>query len=194
MIRSQKPERIEYEKERARKRWQNMSEEEKEKKRVYQREYDKNQWHNNPEYRKRKQEYDKTRIRTTTSEQKKRLAYLKKERMKDPEVRKQYALVNRISAHNLRAQRGGLEFGLTLEQWIDIIKEHNGECHYCGNHSPIWEMEHLFPQHLGGGFTKSNIVPSCSPCNRLKSRKSDKEFIAYMRAHPEQFYYAKRIP
>ena len=56
---------------------------------------------------------------------------------------------------------------LTSGEWIDILKEHNYKCIYCGKQFSIFEMtkEHIIPVSVGGNNTKENIVPACGSCN-----------------------------
>ena len=48
------PQRVAYENKRGRERWANMSQEEKDKRHIRQRIYDKNRWKNDPEFKRRK--------------------------------------------------------------------------------------------------------------------------------------------
>lgn len=49
-----------------------------------------------------------------------------------------------------------------------------GVCHHCGlrYHPSELTMDHLTPIARGGQTRKSNVVPSCKPCNTLKGHKT----------------------
>ena len=71
-------------------------------------------------------------------------------------------------------------------------------CWYCGEQSidewqtedgseflfDDWDLEidHFHPRAKGGGNEKTNLVPACKDCNRLKSAKSIEEFRAAWQA------------
>lgn len=66
-----------------------------------------------------------------------------------------------------RARKAGLPATLTLDQWLDILKEHDWKCHYCKTR-PYEAIEHRVPIYRGGGTTAENCVPSCRTCNLSK--------------------------
>ena len=58
----------------------------------------------------------------------------------------------------------------------------NGECFYCRN--PLghildrnFELEHQTPLSRGGKHCATNVVLSCTPCNRRKGAKTAEEFM-----------------
>lgn len=134
--------------------------------------YDKDRWRNNEEDRLKRQERDKKR------------------------VRKYNRVVGRRASQKRRAIEKGLPHDLTNEQWLEIVSQYNSCCRYCGNkHDELdLEQEHRIPSSRGGGYTALNITPSCLACNRKKHTKTEEEFIAFIRAHPREFSYAKSIP
>ena len=63
---------------------------------------------------------------------------------------------------------------LTAEEWVDILKQYNYGCAYCGKKlvdSFDTTRDHIIPISKGGNNVKENIIPSCRSCN---SKKSDK--------------------
>lgn len=49
----------------------------------------------------------------------------------------------------------------------------NPTCHWCG-YAGIpaeFDADHILPVALGGKNTRSNLVPSCSRCNRARGKK-----------------------
>ncbi len=52
-----------------------------------------------------------------------------------------------------------------------------GRCHHCGGQFPKTQltMDHLIPVARGGKSTKSNVVPSCRPCNQSRGHVLDVE-------------------
>ena len=63
---------------------------------------------------------------------------------------------------------------LTSVQWIELLREHDYACHYCGVcESDVVKLtrDHIIPVTKGGLHTKDNIVPACQPCNARKGTK-----------------------
>jgi 5-methylcytosine-specific restriction endonuclease McrA len=63
---------------------------------------------------------------------------------------------------------------LTSEQWSAALAYFNGCCAYCGSQQSFWhviEKEHFIPLTKGGGYTASNIIPSCRECNSSKNNR-----------------------
>jgi len=70
-----------------------------------------------------------------------------------------------------RANRREFINTLTLDEWLDILKEYDYKCTYCGcefdeNNMPT--KEHIIPISKGGDNVKENIVPACRSCNSKK--------------------------
>jgi len=59
---------------------------------------------------------------------------------------------------------------LTATEWLEIVIEHKGLCHYCRMKRKL-TLDHVIPLRKGGQHTKENVVPACGPCN---SKKRDK--------------------
>lgn len=76
---------------------------------------------------------------------------------------------------------------LTIEQWNDIKNHFNNQCAYCGMteqehlkvYSQALHQEHIVPLTKGGGYTSSNILPSCKSCN---SQKNNSDFLKWYRS------------
>lgn len=73
------------------------------------------------------------------------------------------------AATNVKAQNGR-SGDLTLEQWLKILDDSQGRCHYCSTYVGIEKLaiEHVFPASRGGKCTVTNIVASCRSCNSRK--------------------------
>jgi 5-methylcytosine-specific restriction endonuclease McrA len=101
-------------------------------------------------------------------------AYRKREGVKERE-RAQSKAWNR--AHPERcvanvARRDALKrlapgFGVTPEQWEDVLAASLGLCAYCNERRKL-EMDHIDPISKGGAHDVANIVAACGPCNRSK--------------------------
>ena len=60
---------------------------------------------------------------------------------------------------------------LTSEEWLNILKEYDYKCAYCGKKlidSFDTTRDHIIPLSKGGDNTKENIVPACRSCNCKK--------------------------
>ncbi|OMD20654.1 hypothetical protein BJP48_30840 [Paenibacillus odorifer] len=68
-----------------------------------------------------------------------------------------------------RDKEKNLTADLTPEQWNACLEHFDHKCAYCGQSSDCLNMEHFIPVSKGGGFTVSNIVPSCGICNSMKN-------------------------
>lgn len=64
--------------------------------------------------------------------------------------------------------------------WKNRLGE--GKCHYCGRRCPPRQltMDHQIPLVRGGRTSKSNCVPACPECNRLKSNLPAEEWKAML--------------
>lgn len=63
---------------------------------------------------------------------------------------------------------------LTLNEWLDILKEHDYSCTYCGvefDENTLPTKDHIIPISKGGNNIKENIVPACRSCNSKKHNK-----------------------
>jgi 5-methylcytosine-specific restriction endonuclease McrA len=64
---------------------------------------------------------------------------------------------------------------LTAEEWLNILKENNFRCIYCGKDllnlfdKPV--RDHIIPISKGGNNTKENVTSACRSCNAKKYNK-----------------------
>ena len=63
---------------------------------------------------------------------------------------------------------------LTSQEWLDILKDYDYKCAYCGiefDENTLPEKDHIIPIDRGGDNIKENIMPSCRSCNAKKGTK-----------------------
>lgn len=85
----------------------------------------------------------------------------------------------RQGSQRRRARARHLPSDLTNDEWEAILNLWGYRCAYCGVPSeevdgPL-QQEHVIPMSQGGGYTASNIVPSCPGCNYRKLNKTPGE-------------------
>lgn len=76
-----------------------------------------------------------------------------------------------------RAKRRMVESTLTATEWLEILKEQNGRCYYCGREFDLFltpEQDHRVPVSKLGPHTKENVVAACGRCNKSKGNRSDR--------------------
>jgi hypothetical protein len=101
----------------------------------------------------------------------------------DAEADKRYWL----SKYKRRAKKLGIEFSLKDSEFYDICSM---DCFYCGdspvprdhgyvrkNDTGIYKANGIDKIDPDGGYTKDNSVPCCTPCNMMKTDKSQEDFI-----------------
>lgn len=94
--------------------------------------------------------------------------------------------LKRLRMQVYRASRS-CEFGaqpndLTLEDWLDILREANGRCSYCG--VSCWPtLDHDIRGSRDGKNTRGNIVAACQSCNAGKGDWTGEEWRAQLRKH-----------
>lgn len=86
----------------------------------------------------------------------------------------------KLIGHKRRAKMRGATATLTLTQWQETWQEFNGKCFWCRKVATC--MEHIVPiqprpGNQQGHHTKSNVVPSCQPCNSSKLNKDPLVFL-----------------
>lgn len=89
----------------------------------------------------------------------------------------------RINCYKKNAERKGLEYSLTEEQFKEITQK---DCHYCGaKPNNICNSKNSFGAYIYNGldridntkgYTIDNIVPCCIVCNNAKSKLTVQEF------------------
>ena len=61
-----------------------------------------------------------------------------------------------------------------------VYKKSGGKCWYCGKKlGSIFDVDHFVAKHNGGIDDFSNLVPSCSTCNRVKKHRTLENFRNY---------------
>lgn len=79
----------------------------------------------------------------------------------------------KVKFHNKRAVTAGATGDLTLMQWLDILWQSQGHCHYCHMYIgyKFLVLEHTIPIADAGSTTSHNVVPACQRCNMGKGDK-----------------------
>lgn len=87
-------------------------------------------------------------------------------------------------SYKIRSRRKEQEFGLTKEQFIEIIKKN---CYYCNskpkklknhnNRNGTYTANGIDRVDSGMGYILDNCVPCCSMCNTMKMGHTYKDFI-----------------
>ena len=57
----------------------------------------------------------------------------------------------------------------------EILRRDNFTCQYCGKKTKSLTLDHVYPKHLGGLYTWSNLVAACPACNHRKGGRTLKE-------------------
>lgn len=73
----------------------------------------------------------------------------------------------RIQVQRRRARIRNAKGEFTAEDWIDIKKNFDHKCAYCGMKKSL-TVDHVIPLSKGGRHDKDNIVPACINCNSSK--------------------------
>lgn len=63
-----------------------------------------------------------------------------------------------------------------------VLRRDRNRCAYCGRHATT--VDHLVPRCRGGGWTWSNTVAACSPCNNRKADRTPEEAGMRLLARP----------
>lgn len=66
---------------------------------------------------------------------------------------------------------------LKRTEWLAILAEHNGHCHYCSKKAKL-TLDHVIPLSKGGKHSKDNVVPACGHCNSSKGAKTQEQWAA----------------
>ena len=92
------------------------------------------------------------------------------------------------SSQKRRALKKSTIATLTTEQWQESLDFFENSCAYCGKKTEKLQQEHVIPVNLKGGYTRTNIIPSCQPCN---SSKQKREFEPWYKVQP--FFSLERL-
>lgn len=141
------------------------------------REYDRQRWHNDAEYRVRKRNQDRERYQNNPqANARKRAAVLRYYYAvrHTPKYRHMRNRRDRINKQRRRARLAAVESTLTMQEWQAILKEQNHRCAACQRHFNIFlrpTLDHIVPVSKGGGTTKENTQALCASCNSRKRTK-----------------------
>jgi hypothetical protein len=104
----------------------------------------------------------------------------------------EYVINLKYGHYKRGAEKRGLEFGLSKEEFAILLQE---PCHYCGT-----ERSNVYNQHqrIGRneefryngidrkdneiGYVSSNVVSSCVVCNRGKNSMSYEEYVEWIKS------------
>jgi len=84
--------------------------------------------------------------------------------------------VKRVEDQNQRARENGVDATLTLLEWLETVKDFDGQCYCCGK--PFQALDHYIPLSKGGGTTAQNCLPICNRCNSIKGAYLPDELLA----------------
>lgn len=89
----------------------------------------------------------------------------------------------RMLVRDHKKKTSKIPFDLSLEEFKELY-EHN-ECFYCGGEiaNRGYHIDRVIPSK---GYTKSNIVPCCWPCNNFKREKPLNQFAQEIIAFAER--------
>ena len=60
----------------------------------------------------------------------------------------------------------------SVEPFRDFVLERDGHsCRYCGNNTPPFHIDHVYPVIKGGETSADNLVTACQRCNSEKHAK-----------------------
>jgi len=57
----------------------------------------------------------------------------------------------------------------------EVFRRDKYRCQYCGRQTLDLTIDHIFPRHLGGMHTWTNVVTACSSCNHKKGGRTLKD-------------------
>ena len=169
----------------------------KECRRKYRKEYYQKYNHDNREYvRERNKKYQKEnkdtpkRINYRIQYNKKNRERINENRRKREKIRRannpeKYRALDIIKFQKRRSLKKKTLTGFTNEHWASALEFFGEICAYCGCKNKMTQ-DHLVPLSKGGGYTKTNIIPSCSSCNRSKGAKDFHEW------YPSQTFYDRK--
>lgn len=84
------------------------------------------------------------------------------------------------------AKRRNIVFSLTLKEFDDLTSQ---KCFLCGKHSPNKNYSGIDRMNNDKGYIKSNCVPCCEICNRLKYKLSVETIYNHL---GDIFYHLKK--
>lgn len=77
------------------------------------------------------------------------------------------------TSHRMRAARRSAPGHHTHKQWLSRIDQLGWKCFHCGKDltPETITKDHYQPLAKGGSNNVENLVPSCSPCNKVKGHR-----------------------
>jgi 5-methylcytosine-specific restriction endonuclease McrA len=84
-----------------------------------------------------------------------------------------------------RAKKAGSSGIISWEEWQELLKEHDGKCHWCGLklHPSFMSLDHVQPLCRGGLNIKANAVPSCINCNHQRKWYDELKYPEIYKKH-----------
>jgi hypothetical protein len=121
----------------------------------------------NPEYYRNAAREREARLRLESADFRKR-NYDKAQRWikENPD---RYSELMTASNSGRRARIMGAEGQYTTQEWMDLKKDYDNHCVYCGRKMTKLTADHVEPLKLGGNNSIDNIAPSCKHCNLSKN-------------------------
>jgi hypothetical protein len=120
-----------------------------------------------------------------------------------------YSRADYAVAKITREEYQDLRDDYSSRELIAALKKHGTDCYYCGCETyqkstaswfkrfMIWvnpfskirirEIDHVISVFLGGRYHRTNLVPSCKPCNRKKSCWIMGRFLKPVLAHLQKY-------
>lgn len=117
------------------------------------RQRDKERWHNDPDYRKRKNEWKRGRFHS------------------DPEFRRRKLMLGVQHRRTRRARLLEAAGSYTREEWNQLCARYDHRCLRCGADGKL-HADHVVPLSKGGRNSIDNIQPLCGSCNKQKHTKT----------------------
>lgn len=121
---------------------------------------------NNPNYRKKYYQKHKRRHNELTKE------WHEKNKEKHRNLKRKWYEENkelfRVYCVRYQHKKRELPYDFTNSDWKQALDFFGYSCAYCGEFSETFHKEHIIPVSKGGGFVRSNIIPSCASCNLSK--------------------------
>jgi hypothetical protein len=77
----------------------------------------------------------------------------------------------RFSHIKMRAKQDKITLSLTFEEYVAIA---TNNCFYCGLQNQTFGIDRIDSSH---GYEVNNCVSSCQPCNRMKQRTNQHDFL-----------------
>jgi hypothetical protein len=84
----------------------------------------------------------------------------------------------RISKNRRLYLKKSVPCTLTENEWEETLDFFKHSCAYCGERNEKLHQEHVIPVSKGGYYTKQNIIPACSFCNKSKLNRVMEDWYA----------------